>query len=146
MAYTSTAILLAAPERSALEKNVRGAKTEQRLAFRSRIILLAADGMGTGAIAAQLQTSPATVSKWRVRFARMGLEGLSDAPRSGAPGRYSEETERRILAQLDEAVPGGRRCGLRGSSRRRSATSPRTTSGGSFGGTASTCSGAAAGA
>jgi len=52
MAYTSTAIVLTAEERGALEKNVRGAKTEQRLAFRSRIILLAADGMGTGAIAA----------------------------------------------------------------------------------------------
>src|ERR1035437_3724643 len=85
MAYTSTAIVLTAEERGALEKNVRGAKTEQRLAFRSRIILLAADGMGTGAIAAQLQTSPATVSKWRVRFARVGLEGLADAPRCGAP-------------------------------------------------------------
>jgi len=146
MAYTATAIHLSAEESSALEKNVRAAKTEQRLAFRSRIILLAADGMGTGAIAAQLQTSPATVSKWRVRFARVGLEGLADAPRCGAPGRYSEETERRILAQLDEPLPGGRRCGRRGSLRGRSATSPRTTSGGSCGGTASTCSGAAAGA
>ena len=110
MAYTSTAIRLSAEERSALEKNVRAAKTEQRLAFRSRIILLAAEGIGTGAIAAQLQTSPATVSKWRLRFARVGLEGLADAPRSGAPGRYSEETERRILAQLDEPVPGGETC------------------------------------
>ena len=77
MAYTSTAILLSAEERSVLEKNLRGAKTEQRLAFRSRIILLAADGMGTNAIAAQLQTYPATVSKWRVRFSRLGLEGLT---------------------------------------------------------------------
>jgi len=63
--------------------------------------------MGTNAIAAQLQTTPATVSKWRVRFARVGLEGLVDAPRSGAPGRYSEATERRILAQLDEPLPEG---------------------------------------
>jgi len=107
MAYASTAILLSAEERSALERNLRGAKTEQRLAFRSRIILLAADGMGTCAIAAQLQTYPATVSKWRVRFSRSGLPGLADAPRSGAPGTYTEETERRILAQLDEAVLGG---------------------------------------
>ena len=107
MAYTSTAILLSAEERSVLEKNLRGAKTEQRLAFRSRIILLAADGMGTNAIAAQLQTYPATVSKWRVRFSRLGLEGLTDAPRSGAPGTYTKETERRILAKLDEDVPGG---------------------------------------
>ena len=107
MAYTSTAILLSAEERSVLEKNLRGAKTEQRLAFRSRIILLAADGMGTNAIAAQLQTYPATVSKWRVRFSRLGLEGLTDAPRSGAPATYTKETERRILAKLDEDVPGG---------------------------------------
>ena len=107
MAYTSTAILLTAEERSVLEKNVRGARTEQRLAFRSRIILLAAEGLGTNAIAAQLQTTPATVSKWRVRFARMGLEGLADTPRCGAPGIYTQETERRILARLDEAVPEG---------------------------------------
>jgi len=107
MAYASTAILLTAEERSALEKNVRGEKTEQRLAFRSRIILRAAGGMGTCAIAAQLQTYPATVSKWRVRFARVGLAGLADAPRSGAPGKYTKETERRILARLDEAVPRG---------------------------------------
>jgi len=107
MAYTSTAVSLSADERSVLEKNVRAARTEQRLAFRSRIVLLAAGHMGTNAIAAQMQTTPATVSKWRVRFARLGLEGLVDAPRSGAPGRYSEATERRILAQLDEPVPGG---------------------------------------
>jgi transposase len=107
MAFTSTAILLSEQERSALEKNVRAAKTEQRLAFRSRIVLLAADGVGTNAIAAQLQTSPATVSKWRLRFAKLGLEGLSDAPRSGTPAKYTKETELRILAKLDEAVPGG---------------------------------------
>ena len=107
MAYTSTVIRLSADERSVLEKNVRAAKTEQRLVFRSRIVLLAADGLGTNAIAAQVQTNPATVSKWRVRFSQMGLAGLADAPRSGAPGRYGEETERRILVQLDEAVPEG---------------------------------------
>lgn len=90
-----------------LEKNVRAAKTEQRLALRSRVVLLAGEGRGTNAIAAQLEVSPATVSKWRLRFARQGLAGLADAPRSGAPGRYGEETERRILAQLDEAVPEG---------------------------------------
>ena len=78
MAYTSTAILLSAEQRSVLEKNMAAATSEQRLAFRSRVILLAADGIGTNAIAAQLQTTPATVSKWRVRFARAGLAGLAD--------------------------------------------------------------------
>lgn len=107
MAFTPTAVRLSAEERGVLEGNVRAAKTEQRLAFRSRVVLLAAAGVGTNAIAAQLQASPATVSKWRLRFARQGLPGLSDAPRSGAPARYGEETERRILARLDEPVPEG---------------------------------------
>lgn len=107
MAYVSTAISLSAEERRVLEKNVAAATSEQRLVFRSRIILLAAEGIGTCAIATQLLTTPATVSKWRVRFARAGLEGLADAPRSGAPAIYTKETERRILAKLDEEVPGG---------------------------------------
>jgi len=107
MAFTSTVVRLSAEERGVLEGNVRAAKTEQRLALRSRIVLLAADGIGTNAIAAQLRVSPATVSKWRLRFARQGLEGLRDAPRSGAPGTYTAETERRILAKLDEPVPEG---------------------------------------
>jgi transposase len=107
MAFTSTVVRLSAEERGVLEGNVRAAKTEQRLAFRSRVVCLAADGMGTNAIAAQLRVSPATVSKWRLRFAREGLSGLADAPRSGAPGRYGKKTERRILAKLDEPVPEG---------------------------------------
>ena len=102
MAFTSTVVRLSAEERGVLEGNVRAAKTEQRLAFRSRVVCLAADGRGTNAIAAQLRVSPATVSKWRLRFAREGLSGLADAPRSGAPGRYGKKTERRILAKLAE--------------------------------------------
>lgn len=66
-----------------LEQSLRGTKTERRLAFRSRIIFLAAEGMGVNAIAAQLQSTPATVSKWRLRFARVGLPGLADLPCSG---------------------------------------------------------------
>lgn len=107
MGYTSTPILLSEQERSALEKNVRSAKMEQRLAFRSRIILMAADGMGTNAIAEKLQTGAGTVSKWRVRFSSMGLEGLTDAPRSGTPPKYTRETELRILSKLDEPIPRG---------------------------------------
>ena len=37
-----------------------------------------------------------------------GLAGLGDAPRSGAPGSYTAETERRILAQARRAGPRGR--------------------------------------
>jgi transposase len=35
------------------------------------------------------------------------MEGLADAPRSGHPPRYGPDTERRILARLDEPAPDG---------------------------------------
>jgi len=71
------------------------------------VILAAAEGQSTVEIAQSQQMRPATVSKWRVRFAQSGLGGLQDAPRPGAVPRYSETTQRRILAQLDQAPPSG---------------------------------------
>jgi transposase len=96
-----------AEERQTLEKWVRASKTEQRLALRSEIILLAADGIATNAIAAKLNIRPTTVSQWRKRFATNRRAGLQDAPRSGKPKRYDNETELRILKQLDEKPPPG---------------------------------------
>lgn len=77
------------------------------MALRARIILAAADGQSNLAIAEAVRVRPATVSKWRVRYARAGLGGLSDAPRPGVRRRYEAATERRILAQLDETPPAG---------------------------------------
>lgn len=107
MAYVPTPIRLSTEERNILEKLVRSTKTEQRIAQRSRIVLLAAEGLGTNEIARKLDIRAATVSKWRTRFARNGIDGISDAPRSGSPARYEKNTELRILSKLDEPVPGG---------------------------------------
>lgn len=94
-------------ERAALEGLVRSAKTEQRLVRRARVILLAGDGMSTRAIGRALGFMPRIVSKWRKRYAEQGLEGLKDAPRPGPEPKYGAETERRILAKLDERPPDG---------------------------------------
>ncbi len=94
-------------DRRVLESWVSGAKTEQRLALRGRIILAAAAGSSSRAIARAQGVRAATVSKWRGRFARRGLAGLHDAPRSGARRRYDESTRRRILAKLDDPPPRG---------------------------------------
>ncbi len=77
------------------------------MALRARIILQAADGRRNVEIAAALRVRPATVSKWRGRYARAGLGGLADAPRPGVKRRYDAATERRILARLDETPPAG---------------------------------------
>jgi len=86
---------------------IRSTSTEQRLAQRAGIVLAAAEGGSSTQIARQLQVRRSTVSKWRRRFAKRGLDGLQDAARSGVPRRYDATTERRILRQLDEPPPRG---------------------------------------
>ena len=100
-------IRLCPAERAVLEGWARAPRTEQRRALRARLVLFAAAGMATGVIAERLGIRSSTVSKWRGRFARLGLDGLEDAARHGRPARYDAAAEARILAQLDEPPPAG---------------------------------------
>ena len=103
----ATFIGLSEDERNTLETWVRRTTTEQRMAQRARMVLEAAAGKTTKEIAASLQVRPATVSRWRTRFARDRMAGLADAARPGKPATYDEGTEWRILAQLDQPPPDG---------------------------------------
>jgi len=107
MASQATVVTLTEEERGVLEKRVRATTTPARDMLRARIILLAAHGKRNDQIAPQLGVRPSVVSRWRTRFARQGLAGLQDAPRSGRPEQYDEATERRLLAKLDEPPPSG---------------------------------------
>lgn len=103
----ATKVLLSSEDRATLERWIRSGKAESRLVFRGRIVLGASSGRTTEQIARGLGVRPATVSKWRGRFARQGLTGLQDAPRPGARRRYGAQTEKRILKKLDEPPPEG---------------------------------------
>ena len=103
----ATPIVLSETEQETLRAWLRAGTGEQRMVERARIILAAAEGVGTNAIARELGTRAARVSKWRTRFARDRLVGLADAPRPGARPRYDATTERRILAALDTPPPAG---------------------------------------
>ena len=103
----ATAVVLTEQERLMLESMVRSPKTEQRLAERARIVLLAADGLATRAIHREVGCTIGTASKWRVRFARHRLAGLQDLPRPGSMPVYGAATNRRIVAKLDEPPPRG---------------------------------------
>ncbi len=105
--FMATAIQLTDEERKQLESWVRDGTTEQRLAVRAGIVLACGAGSPTLEVARNLRLRPATVSKWRLRFARQRLPGLRDAPRPGKPVVYGATAERRILAKLDEAPPPG---------------------------------------
>lgn len=107
MAGVAIPITLTDEERSDLESLVRKTTTEQRTVQRARMVLEAAAGKATKEIATSVHVRPATVSKWRTRFAQHRVAGLSDAPRRGKPAVYGHATERRILEQLDQPPPDG---------------------------------------
>lgn len=100
-------IVLTPEEQTHLESVERRLTSAPRDVFRARVILRAAAEASNEEIAAALKTRPATASKWRGRFLRDRLNGLQDAPRPGKPAIYDRKSERRILAQLDQAPPKG---------------------------------------
>ena len=108
MARPATPITLSQNERTQLEQLASAPKTQRRYADRARMILKIAKGESNLEVATALDVRPATVSKWRQRFDREGLEGLHDDFRPGRP--VEEDAQQlcgRILNKLDEAPPDG---------------------------------------
>ena len=104
MPRRAVAIDLSPEERCELERLRRRASTPQSLARRSRMILMAGDGIGIVETAERLEVWRKTVSQWRSRWlASSGssaspAERLSDAPRSGTPARITPEQICQIVA------------------------------------------------
>ncbi len=78
-------------DRAELERIVRASSSEVRMVERARIVLAAGEGLTTAQIARRVGCGERTVKKWRPRYARQGLAGLRDAPRSGAPLTHGPE-------------------------------------------------------
>ena len=77
-------IVLSEDAQRKLERQSRGRSTQARVVLRSRIILLAAEGLQNKQIAAILNVAPRMAALWRGRFIEHGIEGLlKDAPRAG---------------------------------------------------------------
>src|SRR6516225_9356713 len=83
-------------QRSELQQLVRAPSTAASMAVRARIILAAAEQRSNQEIALRLDLPEITVSKWRGRFARLGLEGLCDGQRSGRPAQYGPEVREKV--------------------------------------------------
>jgi transposase len=103
----ATPIVLTIVERHALEALAGSRKSEARMRDRARIVLSAASGIGSRAIARAIHCTPGTVSKWRVRYAKDRLAGLSESGERGADPRYGPEHGKRVLACLDRSPPAG---------------------------------------
>ena len=96
--HRAVPVMLSAGGRKRLMKRARGAKTAHRDWLRAQIVLAAARGRASAAIAADLHVSVDTVRKWRGRFAARGLDGLTDLPRSGRPRRISALERAAVVA------------------------------------------------
>lgn len=84
-------------EKRVITKLSRSQTASARLVERAKILELANRGQTIPQIATALSLNEKTVRKWFKRFEQQGLSGLEDAPRSGAPSRYTEENKARVL-------------------------------------------------
>jgi transposase len=101
-----TPLTLTPADREVLERWTRRRTTAQALARRARIVLACAEPGATNlGVAKALGVSRPTVAAWRGRFAAHRLEGLVDAPRSGAPRRIGDELIERLIALTLEEMP-----------------------------------------
>jgi transposase len=92
-------------ERGQLEGWSRRRTSAQALALRSRIVLLAAEGVSNSEIAARLGVDHATVRKCRNRFAELRLDGLSDEPRPGRPRTITDAQVEEVIVKTLESTP-----------------------------------------
>jgi transposase len=98
-------IELSGPERAQLEAWTRRRTSAQALAQRSRIVLLAAEGLTNTEIAGQVGVSRNMVMTWRSRFAEHRLDGLTDEPRPGRPRTISDEQVDAVITKTLESTP-----------------------------------------
>src|SRR5215472_580196 len=100
-------LVLTGDERRTLENWVKRRSTGQGLALRARIVLACAQGGSNLAVAARLGVNRKTVSKWRARFPRKRLDGLTDEPRPGVPCTITDARVEEVVVRALEEVPEG---------------------------------------
>lgn len=100
-------LVLSEAEREELLALTLRRKTAQALALRARIVLACGEGQDSKAVASRLRVTPQTVGKWRARYLQHRLDGLLDAPRSGAPRTIDDTQVDAVIAKTLESVPDG---------------------------------------
>ena len=102
------ALMMTTEQRRTLEAWVKAKTTPQRVVLRSRICLMAAEGISNNLIAKTLNTSRPTVILWRRRFAEQGAGGIAkDAPHGPSFRRLDPEIVKLIVECTLHTQPPG---------------------------------------
>ena len=93
-------------DRVRLNQVVRNGNTPQKVALRTRIVLLSANGISTGEIMRQLGTTTPTITRWRDRYETDGIPGLlKDRSRPGRKRRIEETKVREVVDRTLQEKP-----------------------------------------
>ncbi len=93
-------------DRRRLEAIVTDGNTAQKHAWRARIVLLTAEGIGTHGVMAATGKSKTTVWRWQERFAVAGVDGLLE-DKTRPPGKVPVADERvaQVVRLTQESPP-----------------------------------------
>ena len=103
---TSKQIEVSDSYREQLNQVVCNGNTPQKVALRALIVLLSADGISTGEIMHQLDTTTPTITRWRDRYETDGILGLlKDRSRPGRKRRIEETKVREVVDRTLQEKP-----------------------------------------
>src|SRR5690348_8579217 len=100
-------LAVSADQKRELEMLVRNGNSPQKVALRSRLLLLAHQGVANHAIAEQLHVSRPTVLALRAAFAKDGIRAVTGVRRrKRSPKVLTPELEQRVLDTTLKTRPG----------------------------------------
>lgn len=102
-------LVLSDAEREALVALIQASESAQALALRAQIILECSAGLANKLVAAKHRVAQQTVGKWRARYIEDRLDGLLDAPRTGAPSSINDSQVQAVITKTRESLPQGSR-------------------------------------
>lgn len=102
----ASALVVSEDQRRVLEGWIAARNTPQKVVFRARIVLMAAEGEANVRIARELGTSRPTVILWRHRFQEGGPEALTqELPGRGRKSRIDAEQIKKIVEATLQTTP-----------------------------------------